>query len=44
MNFRRTFVRGLLVISVLTVAGASVRAQEKPATVKGYVLGVSADR
>ena len=36
MNFRRTFV-SLLAVVVVT-AGASVRAQEKPTMVKGYVL------
>ncbi len=36
MNSRRTFASGILAAVLVTVAGGS--AEEKPATVKGYVL------
>lgn len=38
MNFPRNFASAILVGVLVTVAGTSLRAQEKPMTVKGYVL------
>lgn len=38
MNFRRIFVGGFLVAVLVTVAGSSTRAEEKPTAVNGYVL------
>ncbi len=38
MNSRRTFASGILAAVLVTVAGGSARTEEKPATVKGYVL------
>ncbi len=38
MNFRRSFVTGTLAALLITVALVSARAQDKPATLKGYVL------
>ncbi len=38
MNFQRVFVSGILAAMLLALTVSSARAQEKPATVKGYVL------
>jgi len=38
MNFQKAFVSGILAAVLVSVSGTSVRAQEKPVRVKGYVL------